>query len=142
MSKKTLSLVGIIVGFAFILIGILSFSGALGGNTSHPSSAPYSYDSGYASFGADYYTYSVNNTAETARAARTTASNLDDIADFIKNFCGLFSICFGLAIVCCFAIYRAGLKETDCKVADEVNLVESEKNTTEEIVVEKVITEE
>ena len=57
MNKKTLSLVGMIIGCVFVLIGILSLSGAVGGNTSYPSSAPYSYDSGYASFGGDYYTY-------------------------------------------------------------------------------------
>ena len=145
MSKKILSLLGIIIGFAFVLIGILSFSGALGGNTSYPGSAPYSYDSGYASFGADYYTYSVNNTAETASAARTTAGNLNDIANFLKIFCGLFSICFGLLIVCCFGIYRAGLKEIGNKIPDETALVEAEEVVSEEtaeVIVEEASTEE
>ena len=138
--KKTLSAVGMIIGFAFILIGILSFCGALGGNTTYPSSAPYQYDSGYASFGGDYYTYSVNNTAETAIAARRTAGNLDDIADFLKIFCGLSSICFGAVIVCCFGIYRAGLKEAEITAATkeipagEVEPEETEKNVVEEVV--------
>ncbi len=140
MNKKTLSLVGMIVGFVFVLVGILSLSGALGGNTSYPGSAPYSYDSGYATFGADYYTYTVNNGAETASAARTTASNLGDIADFLKVFCGLFSMCFGAVIVCCFGIYRAGLKEAEIKVAVEETV--AEEIVAEEIPAEEVVTEE
>lgn len=153
MNKKTLSLVGMIVGFVFVLVGILSLSGALGGNTSYPGSAPYSYDSGYATFGADYYTYTVNNGAETASAARTAASNLGDIADFLKIFCGLFSTCFGAVIVCCFGIYRAGLKETEIEnvaeetvteeVADEeVPTEEGAVEETEEVVAEEVASEE
>lgn len=140
MNKKILSLVGMIVGFVFVLIGILSLSGALGGNASYPGSAPYSYESGYATFGGDYYTYSVNNTAETASAARTTANNLRDIADFLKMFCGLFSICFGAVIVCCFGIYRSGLKETEITVATETTSVETEEVVAEET--EEVAAEE
>ena len=132
MNKKILSLVGMVMGLAFVLIGILSLCGALGGDTSSPGSAPYSYDSGYAVFGADYYTYSVNNSAEAASAARTAASNLDDIADFLKVFCGLFSMCFGAVIVCCFGIYRAGLKETAIKVTAGSDLPESNNTVTEE----------
>jgi hypothetical protein len=47
--KKMLSVIGLIIGLAFVVVGILSVSGALGGSTSSPSSAPYAYDSGYAS---------------------------------------------------------------------------------------------
>ena len=142
MSKKTLSLVGMIIGCVFVLVGILSFSGALGGNTSHPSSAPYSYDSGYASFGGDYYTYSVNNAAETASAARKTAANLDDIAEFLKIFCGLFSICFGAVVICCFGICYAGLRKSDINVTTEPNLPKAEEFAVEEVVAEEVVTEE
>ena len=142
MNKKTLSLVGMIIGCVFVLIGILSLSGALGGNTSYPSSAPYSYDSGYASFGGDYYTYSVNNTAETARAAITTAANLDDIAEFLKIFCGLFSLCFGAAVICCFGIYYVGLKKSDINVTTEPNLPKAEEIIVEEVIAEEVVTEE
>ena len=138
MNKKTLSLVGMIVGFVFVLVGILSLSGALGGNTSYPGSAPYSYDSGYASFGGDYYTYSVNNAAETASAARTTARNLEEIAVFLKVFCGLFAICFGVVIVCCFGIYREGLKERETTV--ETISVEAEEVVAEET--EEIVAEE
>ena len=102
--KKTLSIIGIMVGFLFVLVGILSAGGALGGDTSNPTSAPYSYDSGYATFGADYYTYSVNNTAEAAAAARAAAYNTVDIAEFLCLAFGLASILFGFVVMCGFGI--------------------------------------
>ena len=102
--KKTLSLIGIIVGFLFVLVGILSAAGALGGDVSYPKSAPYSYDSGFATFGADYYTYSVNNTAEAANAASAAAYNIIDIAEFLYLAFGFASILFGLVVMCGFGI--------------------------------------
>ena len=104
LSKKVLSVVGMIVGFVFIIVGILSMAGALGGEISYPGSAPYSYDSGYAQFGADYYSYSVNNSAEAASAARAAAYNLGDIAEFLAAFFGIASILFGLMVMCGFGI--------------------------------------
>ena len=86
MNRKVFATLGMIFGLLIALCGILTLSGKLGGDTSYPSSAPYSYDSGYASFGADFYTYVSNNAAETASAARTTAGNLEDIAELLKMF--------------------------------------------------------
>ena len=102
--KKICSIIGIIVGLAFIVVGVLAMAGSLGGLTSTPGSAPYHYDSGYATFNGDYYTYSVNNSAEAASAARTTANNLGDIADFLLMFGGITSILVGLAVSCGFGI--------------------------------------
>ena len=111
--KKAFSIVGMFVGIAFIVVGILATSGTFGGNTSSPSSAPSAYDSGYASFGADYYTYSVNNSAEAASAARTAANNIGDIAEFMVTFGGIVSILVGLAVLCgfgyAFASVNAGV---------------------------------
>ena len=101
MNKKTMSLVGMIVALAMVLFGILAMAGALGGNTSWASGS-YLYDSGYASFGADFYTYVSNNAAEAASATRTVAGNLGDIADLLKNVCGLFLIGFGAMAFCFF----------------------------------------
>ena len=147
MNKKTLSLIGMALGAVFVLVGVLSLCGALGGNTSYPGSAPYTYDSGYASFGADFYSYSVNNAAEAASAARTAASNLEDIAGFLKVFCGLFSIGVGAVISCGFGIYHVGLKEAAATlafeaaqkeetVAEETTVEETVINATEEVVAE------
>ena len=95
--KKKLAIVGIVLGGLFILVGILAWTGALGAVPSYPSYAPYSYDAGYAQFGADYYSYSVNNSGEAASAARTAANNLACISDFLRNFFGISSIILGLA---------------------------------------------
>ena len=110
MNKQFFTIMGMVMGLLMTLCGILTITGAMGGDTSYPSSAPYSYDSGYASFGADFYTYVSNNSAEAASAARTTASNLEDIADLLKNVCGAFLIGFGVMGFCFFGIIRAKCK--------------------------------
>jgi len=110
VSKKTFATVGMIIGVLIAFCGILTIAGALGGDTSYPSGAPYSYDSGYATFGGDFYTYASNNAAEAASAARTTASNLEDIAELLKNVCGVFLMGFGMMGFCFFGAIRAGCK--------------------------------
>jgi hypothetical protein len=102
--KKKFAKTGMVVGILFIVVGVLSILGFLGGATSTPTTAPYNYDSGYATFGGDYYTFSVNNSAEAASAARATANNVDGISDFLTVFCGLSSILFGVIVRCGFAI--------------------------------------
>lgn len=120
MSKKVFATLGMVFGLVIALCGILTITGEMGGNTSYPSSAPYSYESGYASFGADFYTYVSNNSAEAASAARTTASNLEDIADLLKNVCGVFLMGFGMLGFCFFGAMRS-----DCK-ADAEKTVSSD----------------
>ncbi len=115
--KRKLSILGIIIGIAFVIVGVLSIFGVLCGNTSTPNSAPYYYDSGYASFGADYYTYSVNNTAEAASAARTIAYNIGYVADFLVLFCGLASVLFGLMVMCGFGIVLSSCGKAAVSVA-------------------------
>lgn len=108
--KKKLSILGIVVGIVFMLLGLLAVYGALGDTTS-ASGAPHTYDSGYAQFGTDYYTYSVNNAAEAASAARTAANNLNHIYKFIETFCGIASMLFGLALVAGFGIVLSHCNE-------------------------------
>ncbi len=137
--KKVFSIVGLFVGLAFIVVGSLSMSGALGGETSYPGNAPFSYDSGYATFGGDYYTYSVNNSAEAASAARTAANNIGDVADFLVLFFGLTSVLFGLMVMCAFGVVLSSCikKATPPLVADTDNAIfdaestESDAETTE-----------
>ena len=121
--KKFFSIVGLCVGLAFIVVGILTISATLGGRMSSPSSAPYYYDSGYAEFGADYYTYSVNNSAEAASAARTAAYNLDCIAGFFLNFFGITSILFGLMVISGF-----GIVLSSCTKKDKNTMVDATSN--------------
>lgn len=100
--KKAFSLIGIISGLVVILLGILVMTGVFGARTDYASSASYTYDSGYATFGADFYNYVVNNAEEAASASRTVASNLNSIAGFLKTVCGIMLMAFGLFMVCLF----------------------------------------
>ena len=103
MNKKTISLVAMIVSALIFLCGLLVIFGAFGGNTSY-ASGTYLYDSGYAAFGTDFYTYVSNNAAEAATGARTAANNLDKMADLMKAFCGIVLMGFGLLSLCRNAI--------------------------------------
>lgn len=121
INKGIFAIAGMGISFLLVIFGILVISNVLGGDTFSPSSAPYLYDSGYATFGADSYTYMCNNTAETASAARVTAYNLEDIALLLKNVCGIFMIGFGLLNFCRFA-----MEELDIlKSADESNSIDA-----------------
>lgn len=118
MNKKIISLIAMIVSLAIVLCGVLVISGAMGGDTSYASSS-YRYDSGYAEFGADFYTYVSNNAAEAASAARTTASNIGDIAELLKNVCGVFLMGFGLLSLCFFGMIFVGEKKVTTETVVE-----------------------
>ena len=105
--KKVFSIIGMAVGFVFIIVGILAITGALGYVKHNVGYAPYTYDSGYAQFGSDYYSYSNNNAAEAASAARSVAYSMEDIGDFLTHFFGLSSMLFGLMVICAFGIVFA-----------------------------------
>ncbi len=92
--KKHFALVGMVAGACIIFFGILATLGAFGSATAYGGYSPY--DSGFAGFGGDYYTYSVNNSAETASATRAVAENLCDISQLIRLCFGLFMMGFVL----------------------------------------------
>ncbi len=125
MNKKTFALIGIIVSAALVLCGILTMTGALGGDASYASGASYLYDSGYTSFGADFYTYVSNNAAEAASAARTTAANIRGMAQLMKNVLGIFLMGFGAMGLCFF-----GMIHVDCKAAEVAAAVPAEAPQT------------
>ena len=110
MTKKTFALIGMIISLAIVVCGVLTISGELGGNAHYASGASYLYDSGYASFGADFYTYVSNNAAEAADAASTVASNVRSVAQLQKNVFGIFLMGFGLLGFCFF-----GMAHAECK---------------------------
>ena len=108
MNKKKFAKVAMIVSLVLVFFGFLMLCGAMGGNTSSAYSS-YTYDSGYASFGADFYTYVSNNAAEAASASRTAANNLDDIATLLKGFGGIFLMGYGLLNFCNYGMIVADL---------------------------------
>ena len=111
MTKKHYSVVGMIIGTILVLMGIFAMSGALGGNTViATSNSSYLYSSGYASFGADFYTYVTNNAEEAASAARTISSNLNQIASFLKTVLGIMMMAFGFFMNCFFGLKLVEIK--------------------------------
>ena len=111
--KKVFSVAGMLVGLIVILFGILVLCGSFGGDSSYSSGASYLYDSGYATFGADFYNYVSNNAAEAASAARTAANNLNNMVEFIKTMFGLLFLAAGAFMTCFF-----GLSYADCVAAE------------------------
>ena len=101
-SVKTFSVIGIIAGVTLLILGILVLCGEMGGDMVHAGGAPSRYDSGYATFGADFYTYTVNNAGEAAAAGRAAASNAYEIGHLMKNVYGISFIAAGLFMICLF----------------------------------------
>lgn len=109
-SKLFLSLIGMLSGLLLIIFGFIAVLGGLGdGHYSGSSSSSYLYDYGYAQFGSDYYSYSVNNSARAAEGATSASSNLREISDILKNTIGISMMCFGL-----FGISGFGIIFSDC----------------------------
>lgn len=106
--KKTFALIGIVVCALFILVGLF----AIGGAFDDGFSSAYSngmYDSGYASFGGDYYTYSNNNAAEAAEAARAAVRNLRTLGGILCKMFGFLFMGLGGMGLC-----RFGLAYSEC----------------------------
>ena len=103
-SRKTLSIIGMVVGLAFVIVGILTIAGVFGSEISHPTNIGIGYEHGFATFGGDYYTYSSNNAADAAHAAYSATNNIVHLAEFLFIFFGLFSMLFGLVVTCGFGI--------------------------------------
>lgn len=134
MDKKKFATIGMICSTLFVVMGILVFTGLLGGDASYPSGASYGYDSGYATFGADFYNFVSNNAAEAASASRTAANNVKELCLLIKNVCGVALMGFGLFGVCHFGILRCSFieEENASKEPESVESVE-EAETAESV---------
>ena len=134
--KKKLAVLGMVAGILAIIFGIIVLTGVFGAATSGGSSSPY--DSGFASFGGDYYTYSVNNAAEAASAARAVAYNLRDISGSLNAIGGLLLIFFGLTAFCGFGIVFAGCERRQTPVVTEaISEVEDNEEIVQDIEMEQ-----
>ena len=120
--RKTMSLIGIIISALLIVAGVLFMTGAFGGDGGYPSSATSYYDSGYANFGGDFYSYVNNNTAEAADAAYRTAVNVKNIGELLKNFCGILLMGMGAMGICFFSVLGCEKKEKNCGHAAPVSV--------------------
>ena len=115
--KKAFSVLGMVSGIAVVVLGFLMLFGVLGGNTSSATSSSYLYPSGYATFGADFYTYVSNNAAEAASASRVAANNLNTIAKTIRTGSGILLIGFGMMLLCLFGSRLGAMKDAEVNQA-------------------------
>ena len=125
MSKKLFATIGMI---ACVLLIIMGFATMGQDNECSIASRSGMYDSGLTSFGADFYTYSNNNTAEAASAARITANNIYHLYDLLGNIFGWFFVFAGLIGFCHFGVVFAECKDTavpTLPVAEEETVVDS-----------------
>lgn len=90
--RKAFSIIGMVICVVIILMGVLLLAGAL---TNAPRIASYPRDSGFGSFGADFYEYVNNNAAEAASATRA-------VYNLIKTASGLLMMSIGALGLCLF----------------------------------------
>lgn len=109
MSKKLFATIGMIV---CVLLVIMGFATMGQDNECSTASRSGMYDSGLTTFGADFYTYSNNNTAEAASAARITANNIYRLYDLLANVFGWLFVFSGLIGFCHFGVVFAECKDT------------------------------
>lgn len=127
MSKKVFATVGMVVCALFVVIGFVTM-----GQDNECSTASRSgiYDSGLTTFGADFYTYSNNNTAEAASAARTTANNIYKLYDLLADVFGWFFVFAGLIGFCHFGVVFAGC---NCATPPTIPVVTEESSTMDSV---------
>lgn len=104
MSKKTFATIGMIVCVLFVIAGFITMEKT---NSCSTGSRSGLFDSGLATFGSDFYTYSNNNAAEAASAARTTANNVKEVYTLLCDMFGWFFVFIGSIGLCHFGIIRA-----------------------------------
>lgn len=115
-SKKYFVYIGMIAGLLTVIMGILVIAGTMGGEIYRPSAKPF-FDYGFATFGADFYTYVTNNAADAAAASKAAAENLGEIIALLKNVCGIALIAGGLFTLCFFGIQYAECEQAVLKEA-------------------------
>lgn len=102
--KKGFVLAGMVCGALAIVIGICIMFGIFGGNPDYFVGVGSRYDKGYASFGADAYTYISNNAAWAASAAEVAARNAQELVELARNVGGCLFIVIGAFMVCFFGM--------------------------------------
>ena len=127
MTKKTFATIGMIVCVLFVIAGFITMEKS---NSCSIASRSGIYDSGLTTFGADFYTYSNNNTAEAASAARITANNIYDLYDLVADVFGWFFVFAGLIGFCCFGVVRAGC---NCAAPPAAPIVPEESSTMDSV---------
>ena len=124
--RKLFAIIGILFGCVAIYFGFQFLNEEAVTPPHSASSAPYSYDSGYATFGADFYTFATNNAAEAASATRTVASNQIQLFKLMSHFYGCVLIVLGAMGVCLFG-FLFFEKEPETPATPVVSNIEKEE---------------
>ncbi len=130
--KKPFCVLGIVISLAIALLGVLLLLGVFTDTPSGASGASYRFDSGYASFGGDFYSYVNNNAAEAASAAKTIAGNQRDIFVLIRTASGIFITGFGLLGLCLFGAFL-GIKNPETAAAIPSPAIEKKEIVSNEL---------
>lgn len=131
--KKVFSIIGILFSVFVIYVGGQFLNGSDITAPSSASSAPAYYDSGYATFGADFYSFVTNNAAETASASRTIASNQIYLFRLMSRFFGYLLISFGGMGVCLFSILGFDKKPTSSNDSSGAVSVQANQHESRDI---------
>ena len=81
--KKIISIIGIAISLAILVMGFSSMNATFKNNTDTMGTT--TQEHGYATFGSDYYTYSNNNMALAGYGALNAANNIADLADLTED---------------------------------------------------------
>ena len=109
--KKIFSIAGMVVSCVIILLGIMVMAGELTNGYDYYSTAGYSYDSGAASFGGDFYTFVNNNAYEAAAAAQATSRNVGNLIRNVDLIAGILLMGMGAFGLLGFGVVFAGTRE-------------------------------
>ena len=110
--NKVVPIIGMIVGFIAIILGILVLIGVFTDKTSiaYPS---YFYDYGYAQFGSDYYSYTNNNMAYAAYSSSAAFNQTLYLTNLVSSIAGFSFILFGAITSLVFATKIPSSKKQD-----------------------------
>lgn len=124
MSKKISKIIGLVVSVILIIVGIAICKGELTGDNYYTEPANYLYDYGYATFGADFYTFVSNNAALAAYNTVKAVAQISNMITLMENVFGWAFIATGM-----FGICKFGKKDED---AVKNNTIESPTENPED----------
>lgn len=110
--NRKVCIVGVVIGIIIAIFGALIFFEAIDFGVYSSGESDVLYENGYATFGADYYTYTVNNIAKVSTYIQRTMK-------LILKFLGSFLFCTGTFNTLFFAAIKGSKEVDNIKIIDE-----------------------